>query len=716
MKRKSALFLSTAFVWTLLTSLLTMSAAAKPVRIEETDLTVEDSSDRAAYYQSGLCPEWENGQHIVWASAAVGDVWTLSFPVETAGEYVLAVNFTTHSDFGIARASVNGSPAGNPVDCYRPAAEGIGVTLVEFGPLRLEQGANTLTLEITGKNDESTAYFLGVDYLELRIPGEEVPDPVVIACVGDSITAGHGASGAEKSYPGQLQALLGEGFLVKNFGVSGTTMLETGDSPYVRTGHYEASLHCDPDVVLIMLGTNDCSPANRDKLENFLDDAVALIEAYQSLPSCPEVYLMTSPALYPNGVGYNDTVLSGEIVSLQRRAAAETGCRLMEVNALTTRRASWFGDGIHPNDTGYAQIAAFVRNSLSFRVEESALTVTENSGRAAYIQSGLCPEWWNGQHIVWASEAVGDVLSVNFEAPVEAAYTLSVQLTQNYDFGMVQLSINGRPLGEPVDCYVPPEEGTTVIEKTVTGVSLKKGTNTLTLEVTGKNSDALAYYLGVDCLRLTPFDGLSAAQTAVACELDQAKDLALYRPAQRQAIADKTEEGRTSISGAESINDVYRIRAQILAALDEIPTAAELDAQEAEQALIQAKADAVAALDDMAAGADSLSEEQRVTLAAAIEKGKAAVTVASDRESVAAVLRQTEARVAEILAGQPTVAVTTATTSPTTVILGNTSVVSTTALGPVSAPKTGHAFPGALLLVCAALLGLIGVVGPASKH
>ena len=42
-----------------------------------------------------------------------------------------------------------------------------------------------------------------------------------VACVGDSITAGYGLSDpGTQSYPAQLQALLGSGYSVGNFGVS----------------------------------------------------------------------------------------------------------------------------------------------------------------------------------------------------------------------------------------------------------------------------------------------------------------------------------------------------------------------------------------------------------------------------------------------------------------------------------------------------------------
>ena len=52
-----------------------------------------------------------------------------------------------------------------------------------------------------------------------------------IACVGNSITYGSRVENREKNaYPVQLQAMLGEGYEVANFGVSGATLLKKGTS------------------------------------------------------------------------------------------------------------------------------------------------------------------------------------------------------------------------------------------------------------------------------------------------------------------------------------------------------------------------------------------------------------------------------------------------------------------------------------------------------
>src|SRR6478609_560461 len=66
--------------------------------------------------------------------------------------------------------------------------------------------------------------------------------PNKIACVGDSITEGSGLSSpSTESYPARLQKLLGTNYNVRNFGVSGRTLLKQGDFPYWKEAAFTNS-------------------------------------------------------------------------------------------------------------------------------------------------------------------------------------------------------------------------------------------------------------------------------------------------------------------------------------------------------------------------------------------------------------------------------------------------------------------------------------------
>ena len=88
-------------------------------------------------------------------------------------------------------------------------------------------------------------------------------DDIKIACVGDSVTYGHGVSSwVANNYPKQLDTLLGEGYCVNNYGHSGATVQGTGDQPYITYGEFPRSLQFDADIIIFMMGSNDSKPEN----------------------------------------------------------------------------------------------------------------------------------------------------------------------------------------------------------------------------------------------------------------------------------------------------------------------------------------------------------------------------------------------------------------------------------------------------------------------
>ena len=92
---------------------------------------------------------------------------------------------------------------------------------------------------------------LGVWLDNLQTPA---PDAIRVACIGNSITDGSGIDMASMhGYPASLQQLLGKEYWVKNFGVSGRTMLNKGDRPYMKEMAWRDALAFQPDVVVIKL-------------------------------------------------------------------------------------------------------------------------------------------------------------------------------------------------------------------------------------------------------------------------------------------------------------------------------------------------------------------------------------------------------------------------------------------------------------------------------
>ena len=212
------------------------------------------------------------------------------------------------------------------------------------------------------------------------VPGVQA---INIACVGDSITYGHpyyAASDRSKCYPSQLQALFntrdGAGtYTVGNYGISGLTLRNDGNTPYTANAIYPASLASNPDIVVIMLGANDAkvginwNVAAKDgtntSINIFNDDFTALIDSYRTLPSAPRILVCTPIPACSVGTGnyfsIDGTVIDDELCPFIRTsltAPADVG--LIELNAVfPDEQPAYYApdDMIHPNETGYAFIA-----------------------------------------------------------------------------------------------------------------------------------------------------------------------------------------------------------------------------------------------------------------------------------------------------------------------------------------------------------------------
>ena len=196
---------------------------------------------------------------------------------------------------------------------------------------------------------------------------------IKVAAVGDSITFGSDSAGPikpEDKYPAKLQALLGASYQVENFGVSGATMLEQGTDSggakkgYVHQEKYTESQAFQPDVVVIMLGTNDSKALNWDAYKaEYVDHALKLIKSYRDLDSHPAVYLATSPTVVPgsNRYGIQADVLHNEIVPLQKQIALIADAGFIDVHQATKNATlEQFPDYVHGNAAGYTWIAEAV--------------------------------------------------------------------------------------------------------------------------------------------------------------------------------------------------------------------------------------------------------------------------------------------------------------------------------------------------------------------
>ena len=179
-----------------------------------------------------------------------------------------------------------------------------------------------------------------------------------VSCVGDSITEGTGLSNPlHDSYPAQLSRMLGAGWEVGNFGKKSATVLKSGTTPYWSTSTFVPSHKFNPDIVIIMLGTNDAKPVNwRDK-SRFIDNYSELIQSYKSLASQPRVYICYPPPVYGEVAGITDARIKNEIIPKIAQIASINGVGVIDIYSALSSKRSLFPDRVHPNKEGAKLLA-----------------------------------------------------------------------------------------------------------------------------------------------------------------------------------------------------------------------------------------------------------------------------------------------------------------------------------------------------------------------
>lgn len=188
---------------------------------------------------------------------------------------------------------------------------------------------------------------------------------IKVACVGDSITAGLGiANPGTQSCPAQLQALLGSGYTVQNYGDSGRTLMKNTGYSYWDSWAYTSSMGSSPDIVVIMLGTNDTKAWNWSPA-NFSTDYNALIAAYQALPSKPKVYVCLAPPVYANTMSFDPAFVQNNLVPAIQGVATSNGLTLIDNNTPLLNHEELFSDGVHPTMQGAGIIASTVADAVA---------------------------------------------------------------------------------------------------------------------------------------------------------------------------------------------------------------------------------------------------------------------------------------------------------------------------------------------------------------
>jgi len=203
--------------------------------------------------------------------------------------------------------------------------------------------------------------------------GAQPTRKINVACIGASITYGHGLTDREQqSYPAQLQHLLGGQYTVNNYGVNSTTMLRSGDHPYWHTTAYATALNSHPDVVIIDLGGNDSKLVNRVHASALVQDTRDMIRSFAQLPSHPRVILLLPIVSFvADTTAIWDAAIVRTIIPALREAAFDTGCEVLDMHPLLLNQPTHVPDNIHPDAAGAMLMARRLYTHLTQATDDA---------------------------------------------------------------------------------------------------------------------------------------------------------------------------------------------------------------------------------------------------------------------------------------------------------------------------------------------------------
>ena len=208
-------------------------------------------------------------------------------------------------------------------------------------------------------------------------------DAIRVACIGNSITDGHGIDMAtQHGYPALLQRKLGKGYWVRNFGVSGRTLLNKGDLPYMNETAWKDALAFNPDIVIIKLGTNDSKPQNWKYGSEFKQDLEQMIKtlapslatsgkkkgkkAKTPAVTKPRIILCTPIPAFKSSWDINESVIANEIIPIQKEVASKYGLKVIDLHSLFADGENLVQpDGIHPDGKGAQRMADIIAKELT---------------------------------------------------------------------------------------------------------------------------------------------------------------------------------------------------------------------------------------------------------------------------------------------------------------------------------------------------------------
>ncbi|MCT2584535.1 family 43 glycosylhydrolase [Actinophytocola gossypii] len=140
------------------------------------------------------------------------------------------------------------------------------------------------------------------------------------------------------------------------------------------------------------------------------------------------------------------------------------------------------------------------------RIEGESLVAGAQATAPIQSQANCCGVQWSSSHQLWfRAGRAGDRATLTLTVPESAEYDVIATMTGAPDYGILRLSLDGVPVGQPFDGY---RTSVTKVQVALGWVPLSAGTHELTIEVVGRSGRSTGYFAGLDLLSLNPIGGM----------------------------------------------------------------------------------------------------------------------------------------------------------------------------------------------------------------
>ncbi len=187
-----------------------------------------------------------------------------------------------------------------------------------------------------------------------------------VACIGNSITKGSRLSHPERdSYPAVLQRMLGNGWTVENWGISGSCASTDSKNMYMKQNAYPKIKASRPDIVTIFLGHDDARKPHQGGLKNFGPGLSMMVKDIKVDNPQVKIYLITPTKVFSKAYDNDDDVIRTQVIPAMRQVAETENVYFVDAYTPTQADGKYFPDGVHPDANGAGHIAQTLYKAIT---------------------------------------------------------------------------------------------------------------------------------------------------------------------------------------------------------------------------------------------------------------------------------------------------------------------------------------------------------------